>query len=483
MMIPRLKNKAVYDRLSVVTQDFARKGLDLSLSFNVPGLGEVCCKKVLRAIPDKRIACEGYVGATRVLVKIYFSKYNALRNWRRWKRSAYGYEAFHATHIHAPAILFSGYLPQYAFYVLVLEYLEDGVSLDMAINSAFDGHLQDEVVTPLIPVIAAQHEAGILQNDLHLGNFMVRGETIYSLDGDQVKYLGASLSRQRSLEHLTRFLAKLPTALGSSFEPLINAYAQCRGWDFSQDEVMRLRQGVFSTRKKNLFSFLSKALKSKDPFVRNSSRGFFSVYKRQADLNLQEIIDAFRDASSGAIRARMRYETVSFSGNDMVLWTSPAWGFLTMCPWWEATRVWRNALMLERLGLGSPCPVGLVACRTGFLRWNCAVIFRQFEGITLRDFLTSPSTSNTQKERTAGLLADAFLLLSLVGVGFRRISSEDILVSRDRVIFLGLENINRNQLIKGPDTPPELLAFLDQWQDLPEIRNMLHCQIVKKCIG
>jgi len=482
MMSSRMSNSdhgTIVTSLMEVTQDYVRNEIPLSLAIHIPGLGEVICGKVLRAIRGKRIACLGKAGGTSLIVKLYFAKYKSRRNWRH---SDSGCRSFIERGIPAPGILFSGYLSEYGIYALVLEYIDGGVRIDAALDSMPEKQMREKLLDSLIKTLARHHASGVLQNDLHLGNFLTKDEIIYSLDGDQVVRRGASLWKKRSLANLARLLASLPFIVAGDLEARIDAYARERKWSISDADRAALQDMVFGIRRKNLSGYLSKVMKSKDPFLASSEQGLFSVFdKRHLDVSLPKVLEASKrsiPAKSSLGKAGFRVFTIGDA--DMLLLSAYCVGPLVLKGLWSAVGVWENALMLNRIGIATPQPIALTLTKRFPLFWLGSVFFEPVGGKDLREFFNTPSVTEEEKYHIAAALADAFACMHAMGITAGRIDPERVIVSGRNIIFLNPATFRRSVLSIRSKQARMAGIFLAGCKDIPDLRGLLTEYFKKK---
>lgn len=410
-----IEKKSLIGLLGKIDQDYVRKGSPISLTIRTPGIGEVVCIRVFRAIQGKRLVCLGETGGRKVIVKLYFSPRRARANW---KRSHSGCRAFIERHIPAPGILFSGHVPEYGLYAMVFKYLVDAVRVDSALETCPDMHVKGQVLDLLVNCLADIHEHGILQNDLHMGNFMIRGECIYALDGDQVKTSRWPIKRIKSLKNLARLLANLPTGYNSILEARILSYVNRRGWHITDAEVKKVKDDVRKIRWGFLSEYLSKINRTRDPFISYTDTRTFSVFDRHhIDLEHEAILKAsaypYPENENSDVSG---YSKISVDSKDILIWKSPGYGPLILKRFWPASRVWKNALMLRWLSIRTPHPIAIVMRKGGAFRWDCFVFFKPVEGIRFGDLFFSKTVSGEDKELVAACLADTLSVMNGMGI-------------------------------------------------------------------
>jgi tRNA A-37 threonylcarbamoyl transferase component Bud32 len=467
------------DMLAEISQDYVRQRKPVSIQVRVPGIGEVICTKVFRVISSKRIVCLGQADVRRFIIKLYYAKRGAHRSW---KRSDRGCRAFIERGISAPGVLFSGQLPLYEIYALVLEYLEDGTRVDRALEAVGNSKERTAILDALMAALARHHASGILQQDLHLGNFLIKDGCIYSLDGDQVTCSRQPIGRMGSLMNLTHLLANLPTSFNPDIDARVMAYASERGWNISEKEVRMIKGEVRRIRRRNLSDYLGKVYRTKDPFLACSESRSFSIYdRRHVDMNFSEILEASRHALHGKEKPHASgYSLVRVGVENMLVWSSKGFGPFILRRLWGASRIWKNALMLNRLGVETPRPIALLGRNKGIFRWECSIFFKPIEGMTLKDLFSSGSISGKNKERVAESIADACSVMNDMGIFIDRINPEEIIVSGDHVIFLGLDAIQKPLFGTRLKQSRLLRRFLSQWQDMPHIKKVLMEQFERR---
>lgn len=86
-----------------------------------------------------------------------------------------------------------------------------------------------ELLKQLVRTLAAQHAAGLIQTDLHLKNFLVADDQVWSLDGDGIQQ--ARLTKRRAYRQLAELLSKIRVLDQRAWAaPLLAAYDAARSW-------------------------------------------------------------------------------------------------------------------------------------------------------------------------------------------------------------------------------------------------------------
>ncbi|MCP4682083.1 MAG: hypothetical protein GY864_07105, partial [Desulfobacterales bacterium] len=169
-------------------------------------VSELVCTKVLRVLPGKRLVCFGEWNDQQVVAKLFLNP-GAKRHCAREER---GISTFINAGIKTPECLFKGTLSPGKTPVIGFQRVMQAQDL----AAVWEQMLNDEKRVPLlnrvVSVIADQHEAGLKQDDLHLGNFLLAGNDIYTIDGDAVDahLMGKPLAPEKSLKNISLFFAQ-----------------------------------------------------------------------------------------------------------------------------------------------------------------------------------------------------------------------------------------------------------------------------------
>ncbi|HQI81769.1 MAG TPA: hypothetical protein PLR71_09435 [Deltaproteobacteria bacterium] len=444
----------------------------------IPGLGGVTCSEIFEVYDRKRITFRGVSGSGNVVVKLFFSKRGARRHW---KRSDRGSRVFLQRGVPAPGILFSGYLPAYGFYAIVLEYLEGGDGLDRVMEGTSDPEKRTTCLDTLISAVAKQHSRGIIQKDIHMGNFVMRGGEVFSLDGDLVRGMPGALDRKQSLMHVAWLFANHFDAFGSDVQAWWEAYCRNRGWVVNGNDVGMLSGEILRIRRRNFSKTMGKVFRTWGPYLARKGKGFLSVYDHHSAI---VAYDRLLELSLNRPRRGRGdhgevFREVCADGVRLLVHSSPGYGPGPARGFWSACRIWKYACMLRWLGIRTPVPVALICRGTGVLRYDCSVFFRPVGGEGLCGFFRSGEISREDKGSVAERLAGACATMKTFGLFFSRLVPHEVVVSNGDVEFCGLDAIGRATRADRR-WARSLRAFLGECGDVPEMRGVLEEEFQKK---
>jgi len=465
------------DLLDRVGQDYIRNRPHIPFRLEIPGIGSVVCRKIFQIYPrKKRITYLGQApDGRRMVVKLYYAGWSARRIWLRSER---GYRAFIEKGFPAPAVLYSGYLPGHGVYALMLEYLDGYAGFDRALADIDAPSEKSALLEALVGILARQHSCGIIQNDPHLDNFMVRDTCICSIDGDLVTSRESPIGKSSSLMNLARLMAMHFCIFGEGIERWITLYGESREWKMTGEDVRKVIHEVQRIRKRNLSKTLGKIFMTRGRLIAHRERGFFSVFFRpHADQFYHDVLEAAERIHSDKTDRTGRYRQVAVGRENMLAWTSPGSGPLLLKGSWPACRVWKNALMMKWLGIETLIPLALVIQEKGFLSSDCAVFFRPVMGPVLKDFFRNVQPDE-EKERIAVRLAEDCGEMNTMGFFFQRLDPEDIILSDGSLVYLGLDAVAEGPRASARQSKA-IRSFLEKCREIPGMESVFAGQLKK----
>jgi tRNA A-37 threonylcarbamoyl transferase component Bud32 len=444
----------------------------------IAGLGGITCSEIFEVYHRKRITFMGVSDSGNVVVKLFFSKRGACRHW---KRSDRGSREFLKRGIPAPGILFSGYLPAYGFYAIVLEYLEGGTGLDRVMEGMSDPEKRRACLEALLSAVAAQHSRGIVQKDIHMGNFVMRGGEVFSLDGDLVRGMPGPLDRGQSLMHVAWLFANHFDAFGPDVQRWWEAYCRNRGWVISENDAGILSEEILRIRRRNFSKTMGKVFRTWGPYLARKGKGFLSVYDNHTAIVAYEtLLKLSQDKSHRGRGGHGRvFREVHADGVHLLMYSSQGYGPGAARGFWPACRIWKYACMLRWLGIRTPVPVALICRKTGVLRHECTVFFHMEKGDGLRGFFRSGEISREDKGAVAARFAGACATMKTFGLFFDRLVPDEVVVSGGDVVFCGLDALGE-ATHGGRRWARTLHAFLGECRDEPDTRGVLTGEFQKK---
>ncbi len=459
--------------LSDITQDQDRTERSTSFAFDVPSIGTITCKRILRTVKSKRITCLGERGNHRVLVKLFFHNRRAKNHW---KRSDKGCRIFTERSIAAPKIIYSGYLHEHEIYVIVFEYIENAVQFGKASACAPNEKKRQELLDLLIECLAMHHQQGIIQDDLHVGNFLLRGKEIYSLDGDHVRSFRRSIGTCRSLANLGKLLSYFFPIDEATVKEKYRTYCSARGWQVAEKDIRRLvclskrflkRRSARSMRKIYRHGSTFSICKEQDYYSIRNLDVWNDKFKLVFDDPERIITESDCEQSDGTHQYNL-----SIDASPTILYSARAFGIRYLRRFGIISKIWRNALQLNRLNINTLRPIALIEKRESTIKWRAFLIVESCEGMLASEFFISDSISSDEKYIVAERIAKALLIMKQTGIAIRGVSSKNIIISDMEPVFLNVMHLNRKAFYSQSCLTKGVRDFLRGWDDEPAIRML-----------
>ena len=416
--------------------------LPLSLSL---AEGELKVEQWLRVLPRKRLVGRGLLNGQPVLVKLFIAKAAA----RHWHRESQGLAALQQAQLATPAVRAQGQLDG-GLYYLATDFLAQAQTLDQrwhALPEHTPGQPEAMAVLQLaLRSLAQLHRQGLIQHDLHLGNFLQQGEQLYLIDGDAISAVcpGQPLPAAQIEDNLALFFAQLAPAWDALSELLLIDYLQVNSACAINPD--RLQQQIGKARQRRLQDWLGKALRDCSAFAVQRSWWRFSSVARQEQsalapllANLDSAFDGTPSLKDGASSSVTRLQ---HSGRSLVIKRYNIKGFghwLRRClrPS-RASHSWLAAQHLRFLGIATPEPLAMVESRFGPLRWRAWLVTEYLPGRALSALIPTDGSElpDAQQQR---MLLDLFAQLRINRIAHGDCKGSNILWADGRFWLIDLD--------------------------------------------
>jgi tRNA A-37 threonylcarbamoyl transferase component Bud32 len=200
----------------------------------------VRCSVLIRQLAGKRRVYEGHWNGREVIVKVFDGR---LRGRLGSRREIRGLTVLQQRGISAPRILLTG-SDRRGGTVLVLEKIPDGQDLADFFEDCRDEQAKKAMYSKWIDFVAGMHDKGIVQADLHTGNFMTAAGVLYALDPGTMRLDSAPVEIQTGLGQLAEMICAMPFECRLEPEPYLRQYCQARGRSCSEEDLSLLRRYI-----------------------------------------------------------------------------------------------------------------------------------------------------------------------------------------------------------------------------------------------
>lgn len=407
---------------------------------------EVVCREVMRALGKTRTVYDATWQDRRVVVKVFAkfgkARYHAMREWR-------GLKQLEARRLSGPLPLFFGPCPQ--GWAVATEYIENAVTGRELWRAADTMDKKVRLLSLVARQLAGQHDKGVIQSDLHLGNFMVRGEEIFALDPAMMRFARGPIGRRRSISQVAQLAGLFPENAGPAIESVFREYAEARSWVVRPRDLEQLRTEHRRHRKQALAKDLRKSLRTnrRHQAIRRGSWRGLADRKLSEAVNLDEITTGLDEAMSrGQILKDGRTSFVSHTslgGIEVVIKRYNHKGLLHSLRHTlkgsRAKRCWLNANRLLLLGIPTPRPLAYIDERRGPLLHCSYFIARYVNGQGLYGILRDESVPEDQRQRLIGQVVHVLERMADHAISHGDLKHTNMLCDGDRIMFTDLDSM------------------------------------------
>ena len=407
--------------------------------------GELLVHRLLRVLPGKRIVGQAQWNGRCVLAKIFIASGSA----RHWAQEKAGIEALHEAGVATPDLLLAGALPA-GGHVLLTRFLDGAVSLAEAwtpLASLQAGHREALAgLCPAFAMLGSLHASGLVQEDLHLGNFLRYEDRLYVIDGDAVRAIvsGKPLHEDAAVPNLALLLAQLPVAWDDCREPLLAAYQ--RGGGTAIVAVESLAQEVWQARAWRLKDYLGKTVRDCSLFsVLRSAFRFCSVLREEREA-LSPLLESPDEAmAQGRLLKDGRTSTVAQveqGGRLLVVkrYNLKSFGH-ALGRLWRPSRAWHSWREGHRLlffGVATPRPLALIEERIGPLRRRAFLINAFCPGLSLLQCLDA---DQAPPDEVAREIVSVFATLHRLRISHGDLKATNLLWHEGRLVVIDLDAV------------------------------------------
>ena len=355
------------------------------------------CKELLRYLPGKRKVFDAVWNDRDVIVKIFSDKFKAKRHLKReWT----GLTNLKNRKLDAPEPLFYG-RTENSDWAIVTEKIADS-STALEILEYFDNYNQKiEFLTMICKQLAKQHINGVLQKDLHMENFLLADNKIYTLDPGQITFFEGYVPQNKCISQLAILTLYAPDDNLISRNIIRDEYFKSRGWELNNAIDALFHKQIKIQRNKAIKHALKKCLRSSKRHIRIKTENHVAVFdksfyqKSEANEFINQLDNFITQEHILKDGNTCFVSRLSWNNHDIVIKRYNHKGFFHSLRHSlkksRARRVWLNAQKLGMLGIPTAKPLAYIEKKKGFLIWSSYLVTEYMEGSNLYNFLRDES--------------------------------------------------------------------------------------------
>ncbi len=445
----------------------------------------VDCQRVVRVIPQKRVVCQAIWHNKAVYAKLFLgadaAKYAA--------RDAAGVKFLSDANINTPALLAQTTTQDNSAKVLIFEAITPAQTAEQ-VWPDLDAKQRLILASNLVVEVAKHHNAGLIQTDLYLKNFLVTDKLIYTLDGDGIRQF-ADLSNEIATQNLCVLLSKFDVLETQKWvETLLETYFRTRGRVVEKDAVKK------DNKKNNdLADIILKANQHRLKVA--SAYADKKVFRQCTDVNIDALEGLFYAASShanlmlpkniSALDALMQPQNLLKNGNTCTVALTDINGKKIVIKryniksFWHGvgrafrqTRAavsWANAHRLNVLGIATAQPIALIETRQfRYLRGKAYFLAQYIDAFDVAEYFAQTQDKIARAEAVKNIVT-LFYKLYLLQISHGDMKATNIKMQGTKPVLIDLDSLQQHRKIKINTHIKDLQRFMQNWQNEPALYN------------
>lgn len=405
------------------------------------------CTALLRAIPGRREVYDALWNNRGVIAKVFTHKigarYHLAKEWQ-------GLKELRRRGLSSPEPLFYGKTED-GRWVVVIEKIADSATVVDVLNETTEKPEKLNLLMGVCRELARQHGQGVLQNDLHLGNYLTVGNRIYVLDPSEMEFRSRQVPRKRSISQLALLVCHSPAGDMGSTGVVCREYFKARGWHFGDSDELLLRRELIVHRKRGIKRALKKCLRTSKRYMRIKTGTYTAVFDRAfceagEPLDFIEHIDTLMDAGQILKDGNTCYVSrLSWNGKEVVVKRYNHKGFLHSLRQTlrtsRARRGWLNGHRLRMLGISTPKPLAFFEQHRGPLLWKCYLVTEYVQAPKLYRFLRDRNVTEEQRSTATGQVIDMLDSMGKYRISHGDLKHSNILITDDGPTITDLDGM------------------------------------------
>lgn len=455
--------------------------INKNILFSADG-AEFFIEESLRELPGKRKVCKGIWKKQSAVAKLFLDPRNARRHWAREKQ---GIEALQCAGVATPELLFCGVADE-GTPVLVSSYLPDAETA-MDIWAFSESEQKAVLLRQLAAMVGRMHEAGLVQEDLHLENFLVSADEIYAIDGDavRIRYAGKPLALKPSSRNLSLLFAQFPPDHDDQIGNAALDYVKQRQIPCHQ-LLQRLKCDLPAVRRRRRHKYIKKCMRTCSEFVRSKMADRIAVYRR--DLQGEVLTCLLNDPEAFMQRGESLKDgltstvvRVRSGGSDWVVKRYNIKGLRhAIRRSFRPTRAWtswQNSHRLKISGIATPRAVAMIEKRFGPFRSTGYYVCEFVDAPHAQEVFQDAAVPVAEKELLAGKFVHLFGLFHKLKIHHGDCKATNFLFRDNQLWVVDLDamreclttfgfarlfRIDRRRFLCNWEAQPELWQWFDE---------------------
>jgi tRNA A-37 threonylcarbamoyl transferase component Bud32 len=415
--------------------------------------GLVCRScRLIREVPGTRRIYSGLWQDQPVIVKVFCRPFSARRHtMREWR----ALQKITSLQIACPEPLFYGRTDE-GFGALVTAFIPNSQDVFELFVESTDPQKKIQLLSMVISQLAHLHIHGIVQGDLHLGNFLLAADRIYLLDPAQIRFYKEPVGTAKSFSQLALLCTNWPANQESGLEVFIRRYFAARGLVFRPWHLDKILKMVRAHREKMICRRLRKSQRDSKRYIALKTGAYRAVFSRELWTQKQAAdlpghIDLLMTQGKVLKRGNTCFVClVEINGRPVVIkrynhkgfWHS----FRQTLQGSRARRCWLHGHRFDELRIPTPTPLAFIEKTRGGLVY-CSYILNAFtEGVKFDKFLRDLSRIESEQAQMFERVEATLRHMEQYRITHGDLKPSNILITSQGPTLIDLDSVRVHQI-------------------------------------
>jgi serine/threonine protein kinase len=452
------------------------------------------CTALLRAIPGRRQVYDALWNGKSVIVKVFSHKISAKRHLKKeWQ----GLNLLQSRGLNAPQPLFYGQTEN-GQQAIVMEKIVDSTTALDAIRKTPDETAKLNLLAQVCEELARQHNKGVLQKDLHLGNFLVSpvrnstgkipdaavekgkisngvsGDKVFALDPGQMRFFANKVGRNRAISQLAMLGCSLPTDQTKTFTKLCEEYFQARHWHLEKSDETLFQKKLAQHQKTALRRELRKCLRTSKKYLKIKTAQYTAVFNKEFceganPRHLVEQIDELIANGQVIKNSNTSYVArISWNGKDVAVKRHNCKGFFHSLRHTikgsRALRGWLNNHRLRKLNIPVPKPLAYISTYKRLLIEKTYILTEYIQGKTFHRLIKRERIPHEELAKITNQILNIIERLGEYRISHGDLKDSNILITNEGPVITDLDSMKTH-----------IFDLTAKWQIAKDIAHLKTC--------
>ncbi len=400
---------------------------------------------IARVLPNARLVCKCLFNTHETYAKIFIG----LRANIHAAREVGGIKLLQNANILMPELLLETTIKSQP--ILIFSAINNAVNANSFMQSANYLNRRD-MATKLAQTVAQLHLANLIQADIHLNNFLVGNDSIYTIDGDGIKQ---TYSRSQKQHNLATFLSKFDALDDDFMQDSVEAYCAAINQAFDVEQFASIYCLAKKIRQKTVSHYADKKVfrTCTDVTVARPSGHFLAVASSYSlaqlgfapevldDLIAQSLQPLKHGNSATVVRFEFNAQQVALKRYNI----KNGWhGLKRALQPSRAARAWANAYRLKLLNIATAKPLMLLETRQYGLRGKAYLLSEFIDAADVAEYFAN-THNKTERAETVKNIVTLFYKLYLLKLSHGDMKASNIKVVDNKPVLIDLDSMRQRQ--------------------------------------